>query len=234
VKSGNEIGAEVLSHFEREASALDLPEFLEFVRKHHRLETLSYVWPARAVWLIKNTCLSLAYSDAWLDHCAAKACDAAQEENALDWSFIARLDAAIEQARRESNFSVGGNRMTIPLRGALGSLEALVGITVNERDESWPRRRVALGRDLTNVAHYIHQRADVLWPSGSKDEHEALTTQETEALAWLADGAALRDIAAAMRIGESVARACLDSARWKLGALTLEQAAAKALREGLI
>ena len=234
MRSGNEIGAEVLSHFEREASALDLPEFLEFVRKHHRLETLSYVWPARAVWLIKNTCLSLAYSDAWLDHCAAKTCVAAQEENALDWSFISRLDAAIEQARNESNFSVASCGMIIPLRGAHGSLDALVGITVNEPEESWPRRRIGLTRDLTNVAHYIHQRADVLWPSGSKAEHEPLTMQEMESLAGLADGVALTDIATAMRVGESVVRACLDSARWKLGALTLEQAAAKALREGLI
>ena len=234
MRNGNEIGADVLSHFEREASAPDLAEFLEFVRKHHRLETLSYVWPARSVWLIKNTFLSLAYGDAWLDHCAAKDCVAALEDNPLDWSFISRLDAAIDQARRESQFSVARSRMIIPMRGSRGSLDALVGITVDESEESWPRRRIALGRDLTNVAHYIHRRSDVLWAGRSTGEYEALTSQETESLARLADGLALTDIAIAMRVGEPVARARLDSARWKLGALTFPQAAAKALREGLI
>ena len=84
MRSGNEIGFDVLSHFENEASAPDLPEFLEFVRQHHRLETISYVWPARSVWLIKKSCLALAYCDAWLDHCSAKGRAAAQDDKALD------------------------------------------------------------------------------------------------------------------------------------------------------
>ena len=141
MKSGNEIGVDVLSHFENEASASDLPEFLEFIRKHHRLETISYVWPARSIWLIKNSCLALAYSDAWLDHCSSKGQAAAQEDKTLDWSFVTRLEAAIEQARREPQFSVASSRMIVPLRGSRGSLDALVGITVNEEGERWQRRR---------------------------------------------------------------------------------------------
>lgn len=234
MKSGNEIDVDVLSHFENEASASDLPEFLEFVRQHRRLETISYVWPARSVWLIKNSCLALAYSDAWLDQCSAKGRAAEQEDNALDWGFISRLDAAIDLTRRESQFSVARSRMIIPLRGTLGSLDALVGVTVNEPEESWPRRRPALFRDLTNVAHYIHQRAELLCAGGRNEKYEALTSQEIESLACLADGVAVSDIATAMRVSDTVARAYLDSARWKLGALTLSQATAKALRQGLI
>jgi hypothetical protein len=90
--------------------------------------------------------------------------------------------------------------MIIPVRGSRGSLDALVGITVDESEESWPRRRIALGRDLTNVAHYIHQRSDVLWAGRSTGEYEAVTSQETESLAKLADGLALPDIAIAMRV----------------------------------
>jgi hypothetical protein len=232
VISGNEIGADVLSLFESEASAPDLAEFLEFVRKHYRLETLSYVWPARSIWLIKNPCLAIAFSDAWLDHCSAKGLATARD--ALDWSFISRLEAAIDMARIESQFSVASSRIIVPLRGSRGSLDALIVVTLKGPEENWSRRRLALGRDLTNVAHYIHRRSDVLWAGGRDEEREPLTMQETEVLGLLAEGLDAANIGRAMRVDESVARCWLDSARYKVGALTLTQATARALREGLI
>jgi DNA-binding CsgD family transcriptional regulator len=53
-------------------------------------------------------------------------------------------------------------------------------------------------------------------------------------LQWLADGCGPEAIARETRSSTTVVDACLESARYKLGALTLTHALVKALRAGLI
>ena len=233
MRRSKEVALDVLLHFEEELNALALAEFLQFLRRLYRLETISYVCPSLSLWLIQDPCLALAYSDAWLDHRAAKAHPAEEAQDAVDWTFLPRIEAEMGRVRAEANVAFGRRGFIVRLSGPGNALTGLLWVTADDDDASWEQRRAELNREFVDIGHYVHRCAQRMHAGKAEDATDPMTRREIEALGWFADGLKVDDIGAAMRIAPAIVRAHLDS-RCKLGALTLAHAAAKALRGQLI
>lgn len=123
---------------------------------------------------------------------------------------------------------------TIQVRGAGNQVEALFSVASREQDTRWRARRNELLKELTCVAHYVHQRAHELHSDEPSIDLNALTDREVEALEGAAEGKTIDEIAITLRISATTVKAHLDSARFKLQALNHVHAVAKAIRSGLI
>jgi LuxR family quorum-sensing system transcriptional regulator SinR len=235
MKSSKDVDLQALLRLEDEMTESSLREFMEFVRRHHRLKTLSYLCPQRSFWLVEDPCLALAYSDAWIEHCVAEGRAVEKPaESGLDWIFLPKLEDAMRRMRIEAGARSGAQDLIVPLRGSGNALVGLFCASADDDDAGWAGRRPGLCRALVDVAYYVHRRAERMHASDFAATTEPMTCREIEALGWLADGAPVRDIGALMSIAPSAVRAHLDSGRYKLGAFSFAHAAAKALRAGLI
>jgi DNA-binding CsgD family transcriptional regulator len=154
---------------------------------------------------------------------------------ALDWSDLPRpawnARRILDKVRDEGTVRQG---LTIPLHGPSPTDFALFSVTSSESDEEWRRRSNALLKEMYPIAHYVHQCARNLDAREEPAEPTPLGSREVEMLQWLADGCGPEAIARETRSSTTVVDACLESARYKLGALTLTHALVKALRAGLI
>ncbi|WOJ91629.1 LuxR C-terminal-related transcriptional regulator (plasmid) [Methylocapsa polymorpha] len=124
--------------------------------------------------------------------------------------------------------------LTIPIRGPINGVWALLLVTSTETEVEWAARLPERMRDLVHIAYYVHQRAFEPHARESPVDLDAITKRESEALEWTAEGKTVEDIAILMRISPETVKAHLDSARYKLGALTRVHAVAKAIRAGLV
>ncbi len=149
MRRSKEVALDVLLHFEEELNARALAEFLQFLRRLYRLEAISYVCPSLSLWLIQDPCLALAYSDAWLDHCAAKADPAGEgQDAALDWTFLPRIEAEMGRMQAEADVEFGGRGFIIRLSGPGNALTGLLWVTADDDDASWEQRRAKLNRGV--------------------------------------------------------------------------------------
>jgi LuxR family quorum-sensing system transcriptional regulator SinR len=154
---------------------------------------------------------------------------------ALDWSNLPLR--AWNSRRTLDKLRDGGtvrHGLTIPLHGPSTADFALFSVTSAERDEIWQRRNSALLKDLFPIAHFVHQCSLNMETMCEPAEPPLLGSREIEMLQWLADGCSPEAIARETRSSTTVVDACLESARYKLGALTLTHALVKALRAGFI
>jgi DNA-binding CsgD family transcriptional regulator len=153
----------------------------------------------------------------------------------MDWAQIPRRSADGEMRFGDGQQTWGDRQgLTIPIRGPTNSIWALFLVTSNESDAEWAERRRQRTTDLVHFAYYVHQRAYALHAQDAPIDLNAITKREIEALEWAAEGKTIEDIAILMRISAETVKAHLDSARYKLGALTRAHAVAKAIRAGLV
>src|SRR5271166_1314212 len=133
MRRSKEVALDVLLHFEEELNARALAEFLQFLRRLYRLGAKSYVCPSLSLWLIQDPCLALAYSDAWLDHCAAKAHPTEERQDAaLDWTFLPRIEAEMGRMQAEANVEFGGRGFIVRLSGPGNALTGLLWVTADD------------------------------------------------------------------------------------------------------
>jgi DNA-binding CsgD family transcriptional regulator len=151
----------------------------------------------------------------------------------VDWAQIPRLSKQgdIRFRARPRDDRQG---LTIPIRGPANGIWALLLVTSNENDAEWAAGRPERTTDLVHVGQYVHQRACELHAPDAPIDLNAITRRESEALERAAEGKTAEDIAILMRISAETVKAHLDSARYKLGALTRAHAVAKAIRAGLV
>lgn len=154
----------------------------------------------------------------------------------LDWSTLDRSDPKVLRFFNEAaEAGVGRQGITIPVRGPANGVWALFGISANDSDRDWELRRTELIKECVLLAHFVHQRAvNATGSAGESLDLHSITPREREALFWAAEGKTINDIAIIMRISPETAKAHLDSARYRLGALSRTHAVTKALRAGLI
>ncbi|NOJ41119.1 autoinducer binding domain-containing protein [Bradyrhizobium australiense] len=125
--------------------------------------------------------------------------------------------------------------ITVPIRGGFGRMAAFT-LATGDRDLH-PERLVADGKDLIQLVGlhfhcYVAARLDVL--SASKLIASELSQRERQCLAWTARGKTIADIAVLVQIAPRTVVFHLDNARRKLGAASIAQCVAEALRRGLL
>ena len=190
-----------------------------------------------------NPFIVLTYKPEWINHyvkCNYETVDPVVSAGVrsllpVDWG---RLDRSNPKAARMFDESreagVGSQGMTIPMRGVENGVWGLFSITSNESDKEWVRRRPEMIADLVLIGNFLHQKAFEAHHTIEKIDLNAVTRREVEALAWTSEGKSVADIAVLMRISAETVKAHLDSARYKLGALSRVHAVAKAIRHGII
>ncbi|KRR04398.1 hypothetical protein CQ12_34360 [Bradyrhizobium jicamae] len=125
--------------------------------------------------------------------------------------------------------------VTVPIRGGFGRMAAFT-LATDDRDVQ-TERLVADWKDLVHlVGLYFHShvaaRLDV--PSTDKLAGSELTQRERQCLAWIAQGKTAADIAVLVQIAPRTVVFHLENARRKLGAASIAQCVAEALRRGLL
>ncbi|WFU14522.1 autoinducer binding domain-containing protein [Bradyrhizobium sp. CB3481] len=125
--------------------------------------------------------------------------------------------------------------VTVPIRGGFGRMAAFT-LATDDREVDL-ERRAADWKDLVHlVGLYFHShvaaRLDV--PSTDKLTGSELTQRERQCLAWTAQGKTVADIAVLIQIAPRTVVFHLENARRKLGAASIAQCVAEALRRGLL
>ncbi|KRR10617.1 hypothetical protein CQ10_40760 [Bradyrhizobium valentinum] len=163
----------------------------------------------------------------------------ARAEHALfSWGGEASALAGNREQRRffdeATTFGIRSG-ITVPIRSGFGRMAAFT-LATGDRDLH-PERLVADGKDLVHLVGlhfhcYVAARLDVL--SASKLAVSELTQRERQCLAWTARGKAVVDIAVLVQIAPRTVVFHLENARRKLGAASIAQCVAEALRRGLL
>jgi DNA-binding CsgD family transcriptional regulator len=154
---------------------------------------------------------------------------------ALDWSNLPRSALNVRRTLdRVRDRGVVRQCLTIPLHGPRKEDFAVFSVISSESDNAWYMRNIALMKDLFPIAHFVHQCSLNMETMREPAEPPLLGLREIEMLQWLADGCSPEAIARETRSSTTIVEACLESARYKLGALTLTHALVKALRAGFI
>ncbi|OCK59918.1 autoinducer binding domain-containing protein [Bradyrhizobium sp. LMTR 3] len=163
----------------------------------------------------------------------------ARAEHALfSWGGEASAVAGNREQRRffdeATTFGIRSG-ITVPIRGGFGRMAAFT-LATGDRDLH-PERLVADGKDLIQLVGlhfhcYVAARLDVL--SASKLVASELSQRERQCLAWIARGKTVADIAVLVQIAPRTVVFHLDNARSKLGAASIAQCVAEALRRGLL
>jgi LuxR family transcriptional activator of conjugal transfer of Ti plasmids len=157
----------------------------------------------------------------------------------FSWGGAARI-AAGDRAQRQffdeaTTFGIRSG-ITVPIRGGFGRMAAFTLATslrqteFDQLDDVW--------RDVVHqVGVYFHVHVDTrLDPSlASRRRVESeLTQRERQCLGWTSQGKTVADIAVLVGIGERTVVFHLENARRKLGAMSIAQCVAIALRRGLL
>jgi len=221
----------------------DLVAFIRKTVESYGLRNAVYHSPSFPGRTIEDPFLALTYDAAWVEHYKKSnyvSVDpvfnvGARSVTPIDWATLERNDRKVVKLFGEAqDAGVGHQGLTFPVRGPENGLWALFSVTADDSDRDWRQRRRSLVADLLLVAHYVHQKAYDLHKSGEVLDLNCITRRETEALAWTAEGKTVVDIATLMKISPETVKAHLDSARYKLGALSRVHAVAKAIRFGII
>ncbi|UPJ47686.1 autoinducer binding domain-containing protein [Bradyrhizobium sp. 200] len=125
--------------------------------------------------------------------------------------------------------------VTVPIRGGFGRMAAFT-LATDDR-EVHLERLVADWKGLVQLAgvyFHSHVSSKLGVPSTDKRSGTELTQRERQCLAWTAQGKTVADIAVLVQIAPRTVVFHLENARRKLGAASIAQCVAEALRRGLV
>ncbi len=143
-----------------------------------------------------------------------------------DWQELRQKDGArvLDEA---SEFGIGRQGLTLPMRGIHGETAAL-SVSTRLSDAKWRQLKKQYIRDLQSLANYFH--VSVLHRLGlDQPMIQILSARELECLKWAALGKSASETATIINVTERTVTFHLSSARYKLNCLTTTQAVAKAL-----
>ena len=125
--------------------------------------------------------------------------------------------------------------ITVPIRAGFGRMAAFT-LATGDR-EVHPERLSAEWKDLLQlVGLYFHAYLAARHDELARVQHPGveLTQRERQCLAWTAEGKTVADISVLVQISPRTVVFHLQNARHKLGASSLAQCVAEALRRGLL
>ncbi|OKO78313.1 LuxR family transcriptional regulator [Bradyrhizobium sp. NAS96.2] len=162
---------------------------------------------------------------------------ASRENKLFDWGSTAP-DRTANQAERHffdeaRTFGIKAG-LTVPIRGGFGRTVAFT-LAMDERSPSVEHPGQDLLEVIQLIAFYFH--AHLSARSGGypqRSNPDILTQRERQCLAWSARGKTMTDIAVLVGISSRTVSFHLENARTKLGASSIAQCVAEALRRGLL
>jgi len=232
-----DMGIEALLELEAGPTDRSLDEFLACIRRHFDLCEVAYYCPSFRGRSLADPFVALSCREASLDDSRALYKTIFEPAFSVGVRSLLPVDWARLARPARKGFSadkVPRQGLTIPVRGPAKGVWALFGVASDDSDREWSRRRYELMKDLTHVAHYVHQRACDLHAEHVPVELDAITSREVQALECLAHAKNSAEIAIEMRISLETVNAHLDSARFKLHALNRGHAVTKAIGARLI
>lgn len=150
----------------------------------------------------------------------------------LNWSEIPRIAPKNALFFAESiDFGVGRQGTTIPVRGARGE-RALFSISSDDTSDNWGKFLKDYLPDMHLMAHHLH--SSIASNIAPETEAVTLSPREKEVLQWCANGKSNPDVAAILGISEHTVRHYVENARYRLNALNIAHAVARAIQSGLI
>lgn len=161
------------------------------------------------------------------------------ERDLFNWGEATRAPAGTRSQRQffdeATTFGIRSG-VTVPIRGGFGRVAAFT-LATGDREIDLDRR-IGEWKDLVQqVGLYFHvhvaARLDVSLGPQQNTEGE-LTQRERQCLAWTAQGKTVADIAVLVAISPRTVVFHLENARRKLGAASIAQCVAVALRRGLL
>lgn len=161
------------------------------------------------------------------------------ERDLFSWGGVARAPAGNREQRQffdeASTFGIRSG-ITVPIRGGFGRVAAFT-LATSEREFD-PDGLIGEWRDIVHqVGLYFHvhvgARLDAAFVA-QQSTGSQLTQRERQCLAWTAQGKTAADVAVLVAIAPRTVVFHLENARRKLGATSIAQCVAVALRRGLL
>ncbi|MBO4225297.1 autoinducer binding domain-containing protein [Bradyrhizobium neotropicale] len=160
------------------------------------------------------------------------------EHTLFSWGGESSAPAGNREQRRffdeAATFGIRSG-ITVPIRGGFGRMAAFT-LATGDR-EVQPERLIADWKDVVQLAGlYFHTHVTVRLDLSPKAQPLGgdLTQRERQCLAWTAQGKTVADIAVLVGVAPRTVVFHLDNARRKLGAASIAQCVAEALRRGLL
>lgn len=119
----------------------------------------------------------------------------------------------------------------MPVRGPNGQF-ALFTVSHNCDDRTWAAFTEDYRRDLILIAHYFNQKALDFQPDRNPGQVQPLSPREVDGLTLLAMGYSRAQVAQTLSISEHTLRVYVETARFKLGAVNIIHAVARATSRG--
>lgn len=152
----------------------------------------------------------------------------------LDWTSVDASSAAAVHFFREAwRHEVGRQGFTIPIRGP-GGERALFSVTSHASDDEWKSNKYEYMRDFHLLGHLVHDRAVTFSGYRSSEQRPQLSRRERECLQEILNGKTPKQIASDLSLSMSAIRLYLQSARMKIGAKSIAQAAVMFLETTLL
>ncbi|MFA3917819.1 LuxR family transcriptional regulator [Ruegeria hyattellae] len=151
----------------------------------------------------------------------------------VDWSRLERSREFQHVFQDASDFGIGDQGLTVPVRGPFGDI-GLLSVTRDCSKDQWKKVVGNVIGDLQSMAVHIH---DSVMHSDELSRilyHPSLSSREVEILQWVAAGKSQQDIGDILSISHRTVEVHLRSSREKLCALTTPQAVGRAIATGLI
>ncbi|MFK3781779.1 autoinducer binding domain-containing protein [Agrobacterium sp. NPDC089420] len=153
----------------------------------------------------------------------------------VDWANVDQ--SSTEEVRRfflaASSYGVGRQEVSIPVRHP-GGAYGVFTFTSNASDREWEVEKYRNLLELLYIAKLLHQRYVLAATEAKPVRFLSLTQRERQALALLASGYEIKQIADRFGRSQTTIRNDLNSARLKLDSASPYQAATKAVVHGLI
>lgn len=184
----------------------------------------------------------LTYSPDWVDHYLAL--DYARIDpvvqgclsrfHPVDWKYLDWSGRPVRGFMGEArDAGVGNQGYSVPIRGPNGQF-ALFTVSHSATDANWQKFTQEHTADLILIAHFINQKALEIERGTDFYAMQSLSPREVDVLTMLALGLNRAQAADGLSISEHTFRTYIESARFKLGAMTTTQAVARAVSEGLV
>lgn len=149
----------------------------------------------------------------------------------IEWNEFERPKGDVLKFFGEaSEFGLGTQGLTIPVHGRGGD-RALFTITSDLSDRDWASAKFEYMRDFQVIAVHLHEK--VLQLEGASPPTRALSPRELECLHWVSDGKTAWECATILGLSEHTVRCYLESARYKLNAVSNTHAVSVAHNMGL-
>jgi LuxR family transcriptional activator of conjugal transfer of Ti plasmids len=160
------------------------------------------------------------------------------EHNLFSWGGGASVPAGTREQRKffeeATTFGIKSG-ITVPIRGGFGRMAAFTLAT--DEPTALTERIVVESGDLvqlTGLYFHTHLTTRLKTRAGSPTTAALLSQRERQCLAWAAHGKTAADIAILVGIAPRTVVFHLENARRKLGAASIAQCVAEALRRGLL